>query len=49
MSQAIHCRPSRSAATAVVAQPANTSRTTSPGLLLAAMMRSYRARGFWVA
>ena len=48
MSQASHCRPNRSAAMAVVAQPANTSSTTSPGLLLAVMMRSYNANGFWV-
>ena len=32
----------------VVAQPANGSSTMSPGLVLALMMRSSSASGFWV-
>ena len=44
----IHCLCKLSAATQVVAQPQNGSRITSSGLLLALMMRSKRARGFWV-
>ena len=35
-----HCLPNRSAATHVVAQPANGSRTISPSLELALMIRS---------
>ena len=48
MSMPIQRRPSFCAAAMVVPQPQNGSRTTSPGLLLAAMMRSRSARGFWV-
>ena len=39
-----HLRPSLSAATQAVAQPQKGSRTMSPSLLLALMMRSSRAR-----
>ena len=43
-----HSRPRRSAATGVVAQPQNGSRTTSPGLEEARIIRSYSASGFCV-
>ena len=42
----IHLRPSFWAAWIAVPQPQNGSSTTSPGLLLALMMRSRRATGF---
>ena len=48
MSMPIHCRSKACAATIVVAQPQNGSSTTSPGLLLALMMRSKSFTGFWV-
>ena len=48
MSMPIHCRPSCSAATHVVAQPANGSSTMSPGLEDASIMRAYNANGFCV-
>ena len=41
-----HLRPSLSATTQAVAQPQKGSRTMSPSLLLALMMRSKRAKGF---
>ena len=44
----IHWRPKRSALTQAVAQPQNGSSTMSPSLLLALMIRSSNARGFWV-
>ena len=43
-----HSRPSFSAATQAVAQPQNGSKTTSPGLLLARIILSSKAMGFWV-
>ena len=48
MSIPIHCRPSFWAATIAVPQPQNGSRTTSPGLEDAAMIRSSSATGFCV-
>ena len=48
MSMPTHLRPSLSSATLVVAQPQKESRTMSPSLLLALMMRSRWARGFCV-
>ena len=48
MSMPIQRRSSFCAAAMAVPQPQNGSSTTSPGLLLAWMMRSRRARGFWV-
>ena len=48
MSMPIHCRPSCSAATHVVAQPANGSSTISPGLEDASIIRLYNANGFCV-
>ena len=48
MSMPIHCRPNFCAAWTAVPQPQNGSRTTSPGLLLALMMRSNKASGFCV-
>ena len=47
-SMPIHRRPARCAATSAVPLPQNGSSTTSPGLLLALMMRSSKAMGFWV-
>ncbi len=44
----IQLRLSFSAAMTAVPQPQNGSSTRSPGLLEAEMMRSRRARGFWV-
>ena len=41
-------RPDITAATPVVPEPANGSRTRSPSAELAAMTRSSRASGFWV-
>ena len=48
MSMPIQRRPRFSAATQAVAQPQKGSSTTSPSLDDALMMRSRRARGFWV-
>ena len=47
-SMPIHLRPSFSAASIVVPQPQTGSSTTSPGLLLAWMIRSSNATGFCV-
>ena len=46
MSQAIQRRPSFCATAAVVPEPMKQSRTRSPGLEEALMMRSRRASGF---
>ena len=48
MSMPIHLRFRRSATAIAVPQPQNGSRTTSPSLLDARMMRSSSASGFWV-
>ena len=48
MSMPIQRRPSFCAAATVVPQPQNGSSTTSPGLLVAGMMRSSSATGFCV-
>lgn len=48
MSMPIHRRSRRCAAATVVPQPQKGSRTTSPSLLLAEMIRSRRASGFCV-
>ena len=42
-------RPSRLATAAVTPLPPKKSATTMPSSLLALMMRSKRASGFWVA